>query len=161
MATESALEIDNGLAPGDRKELVGQLGGVLDGVYSLMVRTQVYHWNVEGPLFEPVHKLTEAQYTALFAAVDEIAERIRALDGKPAVNVNAFPTGVSNLPVAQTAASMIADLVSNHECVIRDMRPVVAAATKADDVVTADLLTGYIAQHEKDAWMLRSMLRGP
>ncbi len=161
MTSESALKIDNGLVPGDRKELAEQLGGVLDGVYSLMVRTHVYHWNVEGPLFEPVHKLTESQYTALFAAVDEIAERIRALDGKPAVNVNAFPTGVSNLPAAQTAASMIADLVRNHECVIRDMRPVVAAATKADDVVTADLLTGYIAQHEKDAWMLRSMLRGP
>lgn len=161
MTNEIALEPDNGLAPGDRKELARQLGGVLDGVYSLMVRTHVYHWNVEGPLFEPVHKLTEAQYTNLFAAVDEIAERIRALDGKPAVNVNGFPTGVSNVPPSQTAAGMIADLVRNHESVIRDMRPVVSAATKADDVVTADLLTGFIAQHEKDAWMLRSMLRGP
>jgi starvation-inducible DNA-binding protein len=161
MTSESALEIDNGLAPGGRKELAGQLGGVLDSVYSLMVRTHVYHWNFEGPLFESVHKLTEAQYTALFAAVDEIAERIRALDGKPAVNVNAFPTGVSNLPAAQTAANLIADLVRNHERVVRDMRAVVAAATNADDVETADLLTGYIAQHEKDAWMLRSMLRGP
>ena len=134
---------------------------MLDGVYSLMVRTHVYHWNVEGPLFEPVHKLTEAQYTKLFAAVDEIAERVRALDEKPAVNVKGFPTGVSNLPQSQSAASMIGDLVRNHESVIRDMRPVLAAATKADDVVTADLLTGFIAQHEKDAWMLRSMLRGP
>ena len=160
MTSESALEIDNGLALGVRRELTIQLCGVLDAVYSLMVRTQVYHWNVEGPLFEPVHKLTEAQYTALFAAVDEIAERIRALDGKPAVNVNAFPTGVSNMPAAQTAASIIADLVRNHERVIRDMRAVVATATSADDVVTADLLTGYIAQHEKDVWMLRSMLRG-
>jgi starvation-inducible DNA-binding protein len=160
MTSQETLEIHNGLALDDRKELAGQLGGVLDGVYSLMVRTQVYHWNVEGPLFEPVHKLTEAQYTALFAAVDEIAERIRALDGKPAVDNNAFPTGVSNLPEAQTAVSMLADLVRNHETIVRRMRRVVAAATKIDDVVTADLLTGYIAQHEKDAWMLRSMLRG-
>jgi starvation-inducible DNA-binding protein len=159
MKNESTPQIENGLAPGIRAELVEQLGGVLDGVYSLMVRTHVYHWNVEGPLFDAVHKLTETQYTALFAAVDEIAERIRALDGKPAVNVNAFPTGVSNLPATQSAASMIADLIRNHERVIRDMRPVVAAATKADDVVTADLLTGYIAQHEKDAWLLRSMIR--
>lgn len=158
MTSESALELHNGLAQGVRKELASQLCGVLDAVYSLMVRIQVYHWNVEGPLFEPVHKLTEEQYTALFAAVDEIAERIRALDGKPAVNVNAFPTGVTNLPEVQTAASMIADLVRKHESVTRDMRPVVAAATNADDVVTADLLTGYIAQHEKAA---RSMLRGP
>ncbi|MFM9940553.1 MAG: ferritin-like domain-containing protein [Hyphomicrobiaceae bacterium] len=55
----------------------------------------------------------------------------------------------------------LADLVRNHECVIRDMRAVVAAATTADEVVTADLLTHYIAQHEKVAWMLRSMLRDP
>ncbi len=156
-----AFEPQNGLASSDRKELTSRLGGVLDAVYSLMVRTQVYHWNVEGPLFEPVHKLTEAQYTFLFGAVDEIAERIRALDGRPAVNTNVFPSGVSNLPHSQTASSMIADLISHHERVIRDIRTVVTVADKAADVVTADLLTGYIAQHEKDTWMLRSMLRGP
>ncbi len=161
MTYETALELNNGLALGVRRELAIRLCGVLDAVYSLMVRTQVYHWNVEGPLFEPVHKLTEEQYTVLFATVDEIAERIRALDVKPAVNINAFPTGVSNLPATQTAAGMITDLIRNHECVIRDMRAVAAAATIADDLVTADLLTGYIARHEKDAWMLRSMLRGP
>lgn len=160
MNSEIVPDLENGLSSGARKDLAQQLCGVLDGVYSLMVRTQVYHWNVEGPLFEPVHKLTEAQYTALFAAVDEIAERIRALDGKPAVNVNAFPTGVVNLPEVQTAGSMIADLVRQNEAVVRRMRPIVDAATQADDVVTADLLTGYIAQHEKNAWMLRSMLRG-
>lgn len=156
-----AFEPQNGLASNDRKDLAYRLGGVLDAVYSLMVRTQVYHWNVEGPLFEPVHKLTEAQYTALFGAVDEIAERIRALDGKPAVNLSAFPSGVSNLPQSQAATSMIGDLISHHEAVIRDMRAVVSIATLAEDVVTADLLTGYIGQHEKDTWMLRSMLRGP
>lgn len=160
MTHETALDVQNGLASGDRHELAAQLGGVLDAVYSLMVRTQVFHWNVEGPLFEPMHKLTEAQYTFQFAEVDDIAERIRTLDAKAAVGGKVFPTGVSNLSQAQSAASMIADLVRTQESVVRTMRPVVTAATKADDVVTADLLTGFIAQHEKDAWMLRSMLRG-
>jgi starvation-inducible DNA-binding protein len=160
MTHEIELDVHNGLASDDRQELATQLGAVLDAVYSLMVLTQVYHWNVEGPLFEPVHKLTEAQYTSQFAEVDEIAERLRALDAKAVVGGQAFPTGVSNLPHSQTAASMIADLVRTQESVVRKMRPVVTAATKADDVVTADLLTGYIAQHEKHAWMLRAMLRG-
>lgn len=159
MATITVPDIENGLAAEARKVLVQHLASVLDGVYSLMIRTHVYHWNVEGPLFEPVHKLTEGQYTALFAAVDEIAERMRALDGKPAVNVNGFPTGVANLPESQSAESMLADLIRQHEAVVRRMREVVAAAETGEDVVTADLLTGFIAQHEKDAWMLRATLR--
>jgi starvation-inducible DNA-binding protein len=106
-----------------------------------------------------VHKLTEAQYTRLFAHVDDIAERVRALDGKPAVNINAFPSGVANLPKEQTAETMIADLVRHHESVVRLMRAVVRSAGIADDFVTGDLVTGMMAQHEKDVWMLRAMLK--
>jgi starvation-inducible DNA-binding protein len=159
MATVPVPEVDNGLAAEDRKGLVGQLAGVLDAVYSLMIRTHVYHWNVEGVLFEPVHKLTEAHYSALFASVDEIAERMRALDGKPAVNVNGFPTGVANLRENLSAEAMLADLARSHDAVARQMRKVVSAATEYEDVVTADLLTGMMAQLEKGAWMLRAMLK--
>jgi starvation-inducible DNA-binding protein len=159
MATVVVPQIENGLAAEARKDIVAHLGGVLDAVYSLMIRTHAYHWNVEGPLFEPVHKLTETQYTTLFASVDEIAERMRALDGKPAVNVNGFPAGVSNLPESQSAEAMIADLVHHHDALARRMRVVVVTADEADDTVTADLLTGLMAQHEKDAWMLRATLK--
>jgi starvation-inducible DNA-binding protein len=159
MEAVAVPKFENGLKFEARQELAEQLGDVLDAVYSLMIRTHVYHWNVEGPLFEPVHKLTEAQYTALFQAVDEIAERMRALDAKPAVNANSFPTGVSNIPASLSAEKMIAELVRQHEGVVRLMRDVVALAEKVDDVVTADLLTGLMARHEKDAWMLRSTLQ--
>jgi starvation-inducible DNA-binding protein len=159
MEAVAVPKFENGLKFEARQELAEQLGDVLDAVYSLMIRTHVYHWNVEGPLFEPVHKLTEAQYTALFQAVDEIAERMRALDAKPAVNANSFPTGVSNIPASLSAEKMIAELVRQHEGVVRRMRDVVALAEKVDDVVTADLLTGLMARHEKDAWMLRSTLQ--
>ena len=160
MTHETALVVQNGLASDDRQEVAAQLGGVLDAVYSLMVRTQVCHRNLEGLLFEPMHKLTEAQYTSQSAEVDDIAERIQAPDAKASGGGNVLPTGVSNLSQSQSAASMIADLVRTQESVVRTMRPVVTAATKADEVVTADLLTGFIAQDEKDAWMLQSMLRG-
>lgn len=159
MIAVSVPDVENGLAEEARKDIARHLADVLDAEYSLMIRTHVYHWNVEGPLFEPVHKLTEAQYTALFAAVDDIAERMRALDGKPAVNVNGFPTGVASLPESQPAESMISDLVRQHETVVRRMREVIAAAESAKDIVTADLVTGLMAQHEKDAWMLRATLR--
>jgi len=159
MPTKAVPEFHNGLDASVRSDLARRLGAVLDDVYSLLIRTHVYHWNVEGPLFEPIHKLTEAQYTALFAAADEIAERMRALDGKPAVKMNGFPTGVSNLPESQTAEAMVGDLVQHHERTVRRMRELVSAAEEAMDVVTADLLTGLMAQHEKDVWMLRAMLK--
>ena len=159
MQTKVVQELRNGLDANARKDLTMRLGAILDDVYSLMIRTHVYHWNVEGPLFEPLHRLTEAQYTTLFAAVDDIAERVRALDAKPAVKSNGFPTGVSNLPDRQAAEAMIADLVEHHEAAVRRMREVVAVAEQATDVVTADLLTGLMAQHEKDVWMLRATLQ--
>jgi starvation-inducible DNA-binding protein len=159
MLTMAHPKIENGLGPHERDGIVERLAAVLDDVYSLMVRTQVYHWNVEGPLFEPVHNMTQAQYTTLFSAVDELAERIRALDGKPAVNINGFPTGVANLPEHQSAEEMIGDLVRHHEAVVLRMRAVVAEAENVSDVVTADMLTGFMARHEKDAWMLRAILR--
>jgi starvation-inducible DNA-binding protein len=159
MLTMAAPTIENGLDQSERKGIVSCLAAVLDDIYSLMVRTQVYHWNVEGTLFEPVHNLTQAQYTTLFAAIDELAERIRALDGKPAVNINGFPTGVANIPEHQSAEDMIADLIRHHEAVVRRMRAAVAEAEKASDVVTADMLTGFMGRHEKDAWMLRAILK--
>ncbi len=159
MAHAMALQVENGLSQEARENMVLQLSGILDDVYSLMIRTHVYHWNVEGSLFEPIHKMTEAQYTRLFANVDELAERIRALDGKPAVNVNVFPSGVANLSESQTAESMLVDLLCQHETVVRHMRSAVTAADEVSDVVTADMLTGMMAQHEKDAWMLRAMLK--
>lgn len=84
---------------------------------------------------------------------------IRALDGKPAVNISGFPTGVANLPEHQSAEDMIADLIRHHEAVVRRMRAAVAEAEKTSDVVTADMLTGFMGRHEKDAWMLRAILR--
>ena len=159
MLTMAHPKIENGLGPHEREGIADRLAAVLDDVYSLMVRTQVYHWNVEGPLFEPIHNMTQAQYPTLFSAVDDIAERIRALDGKPAVSINGFPTGVANLPEQQSAEEMVGDLVEHHEAVTRRMRAVVAEADETSDVVTADMLTGFMARHEKDAWMLRSILR--
>jgi starvation-inducible DNA-binding protein len=84
MLTMAVPSIETGLAPRKRAEVV-DLSAVFDDVYSLTIRPQVYHWNVEGPLFEPIHNLTQTHHTALFPAINELAERIRALDGTPAV----------------------------------------------------------------------------
>lgn len=126
--------------------------------YRLLFKTHAYHWNVEGPLFHSIHKLTEAQYGNLFAAADDLAERIRAL-GQLAPSRLADITKAScvtdkdKLPSAQV---MVEDLAADHEAIAKRMRAVIKSAEEGDDPVTADLLTGRCAFHEKAAWMLRA-----
>ncbi len=136
------------------------LSGCLADTYLLMVKTQGYHWNVVGPLFHSIHQLTEEHYTNLFAAVDKLGERIRAL-GYPA------PTSITQLislsEIAEDTGNpatedMLETLCNDHEIVVRRFRSAIPQAEAADDHVTADMLTNRIAYHEKAIWMLRSLL---
>src|SRR6516225_2622073 len=61
-------------------QVVESLNLVLADSYALMALTHFAHWNVEGPDFFPLHKAFQEQYENLFEAIDEIAERVRALD---------------------------------------------------------------------------------
>ena len=140
------------------KPLAKALAEALADTYRLVFKTHAYHWNVEGPLFYPIHKLTEAQYENLFSAADEIAERIRALGQlAPARLSDVIEVSVvkdaEKLPSAQ---AMIEDLASDHEKVARRMHAVIELADKSGDPVTADLVTARSAFHEQAAWMLRA-----
>lgn len=142
------------------KEASQGLSDVLASTYKLMIKTQVYHWNVVGPLFAPIHKLTEDQYNALFVAADIIAERVRALGHIAPVNfgdMKSFaPTGhsVDN----SSAHDMVADLIKDHEAASRAIREVAAKAGDEGDLVTEDMLTERLTFHEKALWMLKAII---
>ncbi|MDI3335566.1 DNA starvation/stationary phase protection protein [Defluviimonas aestuarii] len=140
------------------KPVAKSLAEALADTYRLVFKTHAYHWNVEGPLFYPIHKLTEAQYENMFAAADEIAERIRALGQlAPARLSDVIEASVvkdtDRLPSAQ---AMIEDLAADHETVAKRMHRVIKLADEHDDPVTADLITARSAFHEQAAWMLRA-----
>lgn len=152
--------IDIGISDQDREAIADGLSHLLADTYTLYLKTHNYHWNVTGPMFNTLHLMFEAQYNELALAVDQIAERIRAL-GYPApgsyaqfakLSVIGESTGVPR------AEDMIADLVKGQEAVIRTARKVFPVAQKANDEPTTDLLTQRMQVHEKTAWMLRSML---
>lgn len=128
--------------------------------YSLYLKTHNYHWNVEGQLFNTLHEMFEVQYTELAAAVDEIAERIRALGIKAPGSYSEFAalTSVEEAQGGETAEEMIRQLAIGQESVVRTARSVFPVANSANDEPTADLLTQRMQTHEKNAWMLRSML---
>jgi len=140
-------------------KLASSVSTCLSDTYLLMVKTQACHWNVVGPLFHSVHVLTEEHYKDMFDAVDEIAERIRAL-GYPA------PTNLGQMIEYSeinddygnaTAQDMIAGLTADHETVTSHFRNAVEIAEENRDVVTADMLTERIAFHEKAIWMLKAL----
>jgi starvation-inducible DNA-binding protein len=140
--------------------VVDSLNALLATSYTLYLKTHNYHWNVTGPMFSTLHTLFETQYTELALAVDEIAERIRAL-GAPApgsYSVFAKLSTVREETGLPPARDMIANLVADQEAVLKVARRLVEAAQAAKDEASADLGIRRLNVHEKNAWMLRSHL---
>lgn len=154
------MELNLGINSEDRHKIATGLASLLADSYSLYLKTHNYHWNVEGPLFNTLHEMFEVQYTELAAAVDEIAERIRALGIKAPGSYSEFAalTSVEEAQGGETAEEMIRQLAIGQESVVRTARSVFPVANSANDEPTADLLTQRMQMHEKNAWMLRSML---
>ena len=154
------MELNIGINAEDRQQIAGGLSKLLADSYSLYLKTHNYHWNVEGPLFNTLHLMFEEHYTELATAVDEIAERIRALGVKAPGSYTAFGklTSIDEATGVESAEEMIRQLVIGQEAVARTAREAIKAAEAASDEPTADLLTQRMQIHEKNAWMLRSML---
>ncbi|MAW88525.1 MAG: DNA starvation/stationary phase protection protein [Phyllobacteriaceae bacterium] len=155
-----AEKIDIGLDAAYRKEMAGLLTGILEDTYRMTVKSHIYHWNVVGPLFKPLHELTEDHYEALFAAADTIAERIRALGHLAPVSLaetSKFAPSEKAVDHA-SAKSMVEDLIETHEKAVKSMRKAAGKAGDAGDVVTEDMLTERLTFHEKALWMLRAIV---
>lgn len=149
--------IGTGIDAADRAAIAASLQDLLGATYRLLVKTQIHHWNVVGALFQPIHILTEQHYEDLFAAVDTLAERIRALGHPTAAPV----IGTEKSKVAEmTAQRLVEDLVADHEAICRRMREAASVAEEADDIVTNDMLVARLTFHEKAIWMLRAIVAG-
>lgn len=153
-------KIDIGISVEDREKIAEGLSRLLADSYTLYLKTHNFHWNVEGPMFNSLHKMFEEQYAELAAAVDVIAERIRALGFPSPGSYSQFAklTRIEEETDVPDAMDMVAQLARDQEIVVRTAREVFPLADKANDEPTADLLTQRMQTHEKTAWMLRSML---
>ncbi len=157
---ETAMELNTGISQSDRETISAGLSRLLADSYTLYLKTHNYHWNVTGPQFNTLHQMFEGQYTELATAVDEIAERIRALGIKAPGSYREFTelTSIEEGNGEEAAEEMIRQLAIGQETVVRTARSAFPAADAANDEPTADLLTQRMQIHEKNAWMLRSML---
>lgn len=154
------MAIEIGLKDSAREQSVAALKRVLGETYALYSKTHGYHWNVTGPNFQALHTMFMAQYTDLWNALDDIAERIRALGHfAPASSgeMLEFATIGSDNGVPD-AATMVANLAKGHEILARALRDGIQLAESASDDVTLDLFTQRAAIADKTAWMLRASL---
>jgi starvation-inducible DNA-binding protein len=159
-AETGAMPINIGIGEAERRDIAGGLSRLLADTYTLYLKTHNYHWNVTGPMFQTLHLMFEQQYNELALAVDQIAERIRAL-GFPAPGTYAEFARLSSIKEEEgvlSAREMIRKLVEGQEAVARTARTVFPVVEGANDQPTADLLTERMQVHEKTAWMLRSLL---
>jgi starvation-inducible DNA-binding protein len=155
------MGIDIGISDEGRKKIADGLAIFLADNYVLYLKTQNFHWNVTGPLFQSLHEMFEQQYTDLATAVDEIAERIRAVGHFAPGSFTQFME-ISNLKDQvdrpESAEDMVAILVKDHEQLVAGARKILEIADAEHDDVTVDFVTERMNTHEKTAWMLRSII---
>lgn len=136
------------------------LAHFLADTYALYLKTQNFHWNVRGPYFYSLHKMFEEQYVELSQAVDEIAERIRALGCLAPASFGQFAqlTSIKDEKGDQTAEQMVQKLAKDHGILMQSAMDIIPKAQHAHDEGTADLLIQRLKVHEKTIWMLQSSL---
>ncbi len=154
------MTVEIGISEQGRTDSANALKRLLGETYALYIKTHGYHWNVTGPRFQSLHDMFMTQYTELWTALDEIAERIRAL-GHFAPGSSGEMMAAASIEADEgvpDAETMIANLAAGHEAVARAARDGIDVAGKAGDDVTADLMTQRATIADKTAWMLRSSL---
>ena len=153
--------MDTGISAKHRSAIAQGLSRLLADTYVLYLKTHSFHWNVEGPMFQTLHLMFMGQYTEAWNAIDPIAERIRSLGHYAPGSYKQYVklATVKEAEGVPKAEKMIAELIAGQEAVARTARSVLPLADAANDQPTLDLLTQRLDIHEKNAWMLRSLLK--
>lgn len=157
----ASMAVNTGMSAKDREAIAKGLSRLLADTYVLYLKTHNFHWNVEGPMFQTLHQMFMEQYTETWNAIDLVAERIRSL-GHYAPGTYREYLGLARIketPGVPKAEQMVKLLVEGQEAAVRTAREVLPLAERADDQPTLDLLTQRMQVHEKNAWMLRSLLK--
>jgi starvation-inducible DNA-binding protein len=155
------MEIDIGIPANQRAEIAQGLSRLLADTYVVYLKTHNFHWNVEGPMFQTLHQMFMEQYTEIWNAIDLIAERIRSL-GEYAPGTYKEYSKLARIKETEGVPrpeEMVKLLIEGQEAIVRTAREVLPIADEVNDEPTLDLLTQRMQVHEKNAWMLRSLLK--
>lgn len=126
----------------------------------LYTKLHHYHWYVTGPEFFTLHVKFEEFYTEAAQYIDDIAERILTIKGKPLASLQAYlkETSLKEAAGTESPSEMVASVRNDFETIIKEASAAIETAESAGDQATADYLTGMIEALEKHVWMLNAYL---
>ncbi|MEX0904133.1 MAG: Dps family protein [Balneolaceae bacterium] len=154
------MKVHIGISEEHREKIADGLSRVLADTYMVYLKTHNYHWNVTGKFFHSLHEQFEEQYTELAEAIDEIAERIRAIGFRAPGSFHEFKelTSIEEDTDQPDALEMVRRLAVDNETILRTAREILPICNEAGDEATTDIITQRLHLHSKTAWMLRSHL---
>jgi starvation-inducible DNA-binding protein len=146
------------LEKNNQKQVVELLEHILGDTFMLYMKTHAYHWNVEGPQFHSLHEMFEEQYTDMWKALDDLAERLRALGAYAPLNAAEMQKLSDISPASKTpnAMQMVKDLAQDNEVVSEHIQAAIQKMMEMGDEATADMLIARQQAHDKNAWMLNA-----
>ena len=140
------------------EKLVELMKSLLADVAAYKIKTQYYHWNVEGPDFVQYHGLFSDVYTAADGDIDIVAEHIRALDAYAPGSLKRFAelTTITDEDTIPAAIEMVNRTYQDNQKIIASAKAAHAAAEELGQFGIINFLEGLIDAYEKQAWMLRA-----
>ena len=159
-ASKTKDSLNTGISSANSKKVADALNQVLADEFILYTKTLKFHWNIEGRDFHALHLFLDDQYQQLQTIIDSVAERVRKVGHFAIGSMKEFLAEASLKEHAATTSvseSMLAELVSDHDALIRKTRTLIDDFDKKfDDKGSSDFITGIMKEHEKMAWMLRA-----
>lgn len=148
------------IAPDAKAEIIDGLHQSLAETAIATLKTQNFHWNVTGMSFGALHALFEEIYTDHFEGQDELAERIKGLEGHADGRYAEFlkRSAINESDGKMDARAMVETLKSDQETLSATLRALAELADQHGDIVTNDLAIARADKHDKFAWMLRAHL---
>ncbi|CUS48149.1 MAG: starvation-inducible DNA-binding protein Dps [Idiomarinaceae bacterium HL-53] len=149
-----------GLDKQGAETLAAKLNELLANYQILYMNVRGFHWNVRGERFFELHAKFEETYNELLLKVDEIAERILTLGQKPQHSYSTYIQGsqIKEATNVVDGRDCVTQLLEGYKVLIALQRDILEHAGKLDDEGTASLMSDYIKEQEKTAWMLTSYM---
>lgn len=154
---EAPLRTPAELSPDAVRDLAGGLNALLADTFALYLKTKSFHWHMSGPHFRDYHLLLDEQASEIFAMTDVLAERVRKL-GRTTIRSLGHAHRLQRIPDNDadfvTPADMLAELRSDNQLLMREMREVHALCQVHGDIATSSLLETYVDEGERRVWFL-------
>jgi starvation-inducible DNA-binding protein len=152
--------LNTGISEENSRKVADALNEILADEFVLYTKTLNFHWNIEGRDFHALHLFLDDQYNQLQTIIDSVAERVRKVGHFAKGSMKEFLDASSlneHSGAARVSELMLAELVSDHDAIIRKTRKLIDEfADQYDDAGSSDFITGIMKEHEKMAWMLRA-----